>query len=182
MGSAAQTRIGELAAEDRALLSLVLQHGRTYDELAASLHTDRNTLRRRTLAVADRLVASDQAPPADERQQTVDYLLWQQTHRERVRTCSALADSPLKREWAMDLAGALAPLSEVPLPAIPGSNLPVWQPSPAEVVVARPAIRLDRRYAATALVLLAVVARVLRRRQAAATAGSVTGLSPALTR
>lgn len=172
-------RVGELAEEDRALLSLVLEHGRTYDQLAAGLHTDQNILRQRTRAAADRLVACDQAPAAEERQQIVDYLLWQQTHNERLRTCSALADSPLQREWAIDLAAALAPLSEVPLPVIPGSSLPVWQPASRAVVATRPAIRLDRRYTAAALVLLAIVARALRRRQAAAAAGSATELASA---
>ncbi len=171
------TTIGDLTAEERALLSLVLGHGRTYGELAACLHTDQNVLRRRTRAAADHLVGCDEPLGADDRQQIVDYLLWQQSHRERVRTCSALADSPLKREWAMDLAGALAPLSEVPLPVIPGSNLPVWQPASGEIVEARPAIRLDRRYAAAALVLLAILTRAVRRRH---TAAAGLGTKPAL--
>lgn len=163
------------------MLSLVLEHGRTYDQLAACLHTDQNVLRQRTRAAADRLVACDAPPRIDDRQHIVDYLLWQQSHLERVQTCSALADSPLQREWAMDLACALAPLSEVPLPAIPGSNLPVWQPQAGEVVEAHPTVRLQRRYAAVGLLLLAMIARALRRHYATAAARSGTELERALT-
>lgn len=152
-----------LAPEDRALLSLILEHGCTYGELAESLQTDQRVVRERTRAAADRLVAAADAPPPEERQRIIDYLLWQQPHSERLQTCSALSHSPRCREWASDLAEALAPLSEVPLPVIPGSNLPMRQPSSTEIVISRTPARVDRRYRLAAVILLAIVARALAR-------------------
>jgi hypothetical protein len=115
--------VTELAPEHRAVLSLVLTQGRGYGEIAELLGSDRAAVRARAHAAAEQLVSEGEAPDAPTRRLVIDYLLGAQTHSQRVRTCYLLAGSASDREWAMGLSRALAPLTKVPLPVIPGARL-----------------------------------------------------------
>jgi hypothetical protein len=113
----------DLAADQRAVLALVLTQGRTYEEIARLSGSHEAAVRQRAHAAAAQLAGGgDQEPNAETRALIVDYLLGVQTHPERVRTCYVLAGSPTDREWAMRLARSLAPLSTVPLPVIPAGQ------------------------------------------------------------
>ncbi len=158
-----QVTIKDLAPERRAVLSLLLTQGRTYDQIAAALKTDDAGVRARAHAAADQLAGEDGATPSQATRRLIaDYLLGQQSHAERVRTCYALAASEIDRDWAMRLARAIAPLSKVPLPVIPGAAVrrarrqaeaPRVQPPPTPG-------RTPRRGLAAAVVLLVAVAGV----------------------
>ena len=126
-------RLADVAPEHRAVLSLVLTQGRTYNEIAELMGSDPATVRMRAHAAAEVLVATgEDGPDPATRRLVTDYLLNAQTHSQRVRTCYLLAGSPSDREWATRLARALAPLSKVPLPIIPGARLgrPKRAPAP----------------------------------------------------
>jgi hypothetical protein len=116
----------DLRPEERAVLSLVLSQGRSYEEVARLSQADPGAIRARVHAAAEQLVPPEELaqPEAGPRGLIIDYLLGAQTHAERVRTCYLLAGSPVDREWAARLARSLAPLSKVPLPVIPGARLP----------------------------------------------------------
>lgn len=143
-----RTNVSDLEPGSRAVLSLLLQQGRTYDDIGAVLKLDPADVCARAHGAAAVLADDgDSALDPAARAMITDYLLGQQQHAERVRTCDALAASQSGRKWAIRLARALAPLSKTPLPVIPG-----------------PDRRVRRRQAAAGgavLVVAAVVAAVV---------------------
>jgi Anti-sigma-K factor rskA/Sigma-70, region 4 len=110
-----------LAPDQRAVVSLVLQQGRSYDEIAALLGIPVDAVRARAqaglaaLAPANGLPGEITAPLAD-------YLLGQQPDADAAATRGLLAESAPARAWATGVAGRLAGVAKAPLPEIPGAD------------------------------------------------------------
>ncbi len=110
--------VDNLPADRRAVLALVLQRGRSYDQIATMLSIERSAVRDRALAALQALgPATDLTAP--ERAELGDYLLGQlpaqAAEQERLR----LARSEAGQQWARAVATELASLSGAPLAAIP---------------------------------------------------------------
>ena len=107
-----------LPPDQRAVLQLVLQRGRTYDQIAQLLSIDRAAVRERASSALGALGPQGRVP--DERQGLItDYLLGQLSEPENDETRDRLAQSPTERAWARVVAAELAPLARDPLPEIP---------------------------------------------------------------
>jgi Sigma-70, region 4 len=110
-----------LPADQRAVLSLVLERGKSYDEIAQMLSIDRTSVRERALAAFDAL--GPQTQISDLRRALItDYLLGQLPPAVAQETRDRLASNPSERAWARVLASELAPLSSGPLPEIPAAG------------------------------------------------------------
>jgi hypothetical protein len=107
-----------LAPDQRAVLQLVLQRGRSFDEIAEMLAIDRAAVRGRALAALDAL-GPDTELAVERRALICDYLLGQLPAGAGEIVARQLARSATDRSWARALAAGLAPLARRPLPAIP---------------------------------------------------------------
>ena len=119
----------QLPAEQRAILELVIQRGKSYDELASLLGMP-TAFRVRELAreaLTDLSPRSAARVDADWRGQVADYLLGQQTGPEGTATRGHLKRSEPARLWALSLLDSLDHLyDERDLPVIPeGEAAPV---------------------------------------------------------
>lgn len=110
--------LDNLAPDQRAVLQMVLQRGRSYDEIAALLTIDRGAVRQRALDAFDALTPAS-VLPGPERALVTDYLLGQLPERVSKQVYSFLEASEIDREWAQALAGVIAPLTPGALPEIP---------------------------------------------------------------
>jgi hypothetical protein len=110
--------LDNLPADQGAVLSLVLQRGRSYDEIAALLGIDRAAVRQRALDGFDALGPSTSVP-GSERALLTDYLLGQLPPRVAESVRDGIADSPAQRAWARVIASEISSLSVKPLPEIP---------------------------------------------------------------
>jgi Anti-sigma-K factor rskA, C-terminal/Sigma-70, region 4 len=110
--------LDSLPADQRAVLELVLQRGRNYDEIAKLLSIDRAGVRQRALAALDAIGPHTQVP-AERRALIADYLLGQLPPRASETVRERLASSSSERNWARMLAADLAPIAREPLPEIP---------------------------------------------------------------
>jgi hypothetical protein len=126
------TSLDTLAPDQRAVLDLVLQRGRSYDDIARLLAIDRAAVRARALAAFDEL-GPDTGIAPESRALITDYLLGQLPARVAEETRERLARSPYERAWARVLASNLEPMASKPLPEIPdGSRAPAApEPEPA---------------------------------------------------
>lgn len=109
--------LDSLAADQRAVLQLVLQRGRSYEAIAGLLSIDRADVRQRALAALDALGPETPVEP-QRRALITDYLLGQLPPRVGEDTRDHLARSADERAWARVVASELAPLSSRPLPEI----------------------------------------------------------------
>ncbi len=107
-----------LPADQRAVLQLVLQRGRTYDQIAELLSIDRAGVRQRALQAFDELGPHTRVPP-ERRALITDYLLGQLPSQVSEDTRERLAESPAERAWARVVASELTPLAANRLPEIP---------------------------------------------------------------
>jgi hypothetical protein len=116
--------------DQRAVLQLVLQRGRTYDQIAQLLSIDRAGVHERARSALDALGPQGRVP--DERRALItDYLLGQLPEESSRETRDRLAQSASERAWARVVAAELAPLARDPLPEIPldsGEREPVGVP------------------------------------------------------
>jgi hypothetical protein len=125
-----------LPADQRAVLELVLQRGRNYDQIATLLSVDRAGVRQRALSAFDALAPDSDIAP-ERRGLIADYLLGQLPPRVAETVHGRLASSPPERAWARILASELAPIARDPLPEIPvsapaaPSNTTAAEPIPA---------------------------------------------------
>jgi hypothetical protein len=108
-----------LAPDQRAVVSLVLQQGRSYDEIAALLGMPVDAVRARAQAGLA-VLARDDGLPAEVTGPVADYLLGQQADADAEATRGLLAESESARAWAGDVAArleAVAPgrLAEIPV-------------------------------------------------------------------
>jgi hypothetical protein len=122
--------LDSLPGDQRAVLQLVLQRGRTYDEIAQLLSIDRAAVRDRALAAFDALGPQTRVAP-ERRALITDYLLAQLPPRVSDEVRDRLAASASERAWARVLASELVPLATSPLPEIPLEAAP-GEPVPGE--------------------------------------------------
>src|ERR1700759_541462 len=95
--------LDSLPADQRAVLQLVLQRGRSYDEIARLLSIDRAAVRQRALTAFD--ILGPQTGVEDQRRALItDYLLGQLPPAVAEQTRDRLAESPSERAWARVLA------------------------------------------------------------------------------
>jgi hypothetical protein len=139
-----------LPPDQRAVLDLVLQRGRSYDDIAHLLAIDRAAVRARALAAFDEL-GPDTGVSDESRALITDYLLGQLPERMAEQTRERLASSPPDRAWARVLASELGPMAGKPLPEIPdgsrdGTPAP---PAPAAADAAAPTAAAEPGASAT---------------------------------
>jgi len=127
--------LDSIAPDQRAVLQLVLQRGRSYDEIAKLLSIDRAAVRQRALAAFDAL--GPQTGVDEQRRALItDYLLGQLPPAVAQDTRDRLAASPSERAWARVVASELAPIASEPLPEIPSAAAVAEQPAAQAPVVA----------------------------------------------
>ncbi len=110
--------LDSLPADQRAVLQLVLQRGRSYDDIARLLSIDRAAVRRRALTALD-TIGPETGVAEDQRALITDYLLGQLAGDAQDQTRARLAQSPSERAWARVIASELGSLASKPLPEIP---------------------------------------------------------------
>jgi len=113
-------RIDDLRPDQRATLQLLLQQGRSYDEIAQMLRIERRAVRERARAGLDVLGPEDpEGLELAEQDDVADYLLGQQSASRRAQTRELLSRSAPARAWARVVASELRPLAGDGLPDIP---------------------------------------------------------------
>jgi hypothetical protein len=123
--------LDSLPPDQRAVLSLVLQRGRSFDDIARILSIDRAAVRGRALAAVDAL--GPQTEIASEHKSLIaDYLLGQLPPRVADQVRERLASNAGERAWARVRAAELASIAGHPLPGIPSEQEPVQSASVAE--------------------------------------------------
>jgi len=110
--------LDNLPPDQRAVLDLVLQRGRSYDDIARLLAIDRAAVRARALAAFDE-IGPDTGLAPEARALITDYLLGQLPAKVAEQTRDRLAEAPYERAWARVLASELSPVASKPLPEIP---------------------------------------------------------------
>ena len=130
--------LDSLPPDQRAVLDLVLQRGRSYDDIARLLAIDRAAVRARALAAFD-AIGPDTGLAPESRALITDYLLGQLPERVAEQTRDRLAESPYERAWARVLASELAPVAAKPLPEIPEGTARAKAPAPANDEAPAPA-------------------------------------------
>jgi Sigma-70, region 4 len=110
--------LDNLPPDQRAVLQMVLQRGRSYDEIANLLSIDRAAVRQRALDGFDAL-APAAVIPGPERALVTDYLLQQLPDKVSEQVYAYLQASEADREWALAVAAKVAPLAPRALPEIP---------------------------------------------------------------
>ncbi len=130
--------LDNLPPDQRAVLQMVLQRGRSYDQIAQLLSIDRAAVRQRALAALDALGPATAAAP-ERRALITDYLLGQLPPAVADSTRQGLAESPAERAWARVIASELAPLASGGLPEIPASGEPARAEPVAAGAAAKPA-------------------------------------------
>jgi hypothetical protein len=110
--------LDNLPPDQRAVLQMVLQRGRSYDEIANLLSIDRAAVRQRALDGFD-AIAPAAVIPGPERALVTDYLLHQLPDKVSEQVYAYLQASEADREWALAVAAKVAPLASRPLPEIP---------------------------------------------------------------
>jgi hypothetical protein len=113
--------VDSLPPDQRAVLQLVLQRGRSYDDIATLLSIDRAAVRQRALAGLDALGPQTRLAP-ERRSLITDYLLGQLPGPVSDDTRNSLAGSAGERAWARVVASELAPLATQGLPEIPAED------------------------------------------------------------
>src|SRR3954447_23138999 len=110
----------KLSAEQRAIIELVLQRGKTYSELSDLLGMPETRVRELTRdALVSLSPVSASRVEDDWRGQLADYVLGQQTGPESTATRGYLRRSEPARSWARSLLDSLDTLYEGELPTIP---------------------------------------------------------------
>jgi hypothetical protein len=128
--------LDSLPADQRAVIQLVLQRGRSYDEIAAMLSIDRAAVRQRALDGFDAL-GPENSISAPERALLTDYLLGQLPPRVADQVAEKLGDSPPQRAWTRVIASEIGGLAPDKLPEIPvGSTRREPAAAPSEPVAA----------------------------------------------
>jgi hypothetical protein len=108
----------DLPADQRAVLQMVLQRGRTYDDIAGLLSIDRSAVRQRALDAFDALTP-DGVDAGPEHALVTDYLLSQLSDQVAEQVYIYLGTADDERSWAHAIAERLRPLASKPLPEVP---------------------------------------------------------------
>jgi hypothetical protein len=159
----------QLSAEQRAIVELVLQQGKTYGELAQMLGMPEARIRELARnALVELAPVSVRAVEEDWRGQLADYVLGQQAGPEEAATKGHLRRSEAARSWTRSLLDSLAGLyPNGSMPAVPegerGRRGPASRPAATGLAApAGDAVRRRRLLAAGgALAVLALVAILL---------------------
>jgi hypothetical protein len=130
--------LDSLPADQRAVLQLILQRGRSYDDIAQLLSIDRAAVRQRALSAFDALGPQTRVEP-ERRSLITDYLLSQLPEKVAEQTRQRLAESSAERAWARVLSSELGQLAAKPLPEIPAEAAAVTERAAPEPVAPRPA-------------------------------------------
>jgi hypothetical protein len=109
-----------LAPDQRAVIALVLQQGRSYDEIASLLDIPVDALRARAHAGLSAL-APGNGLPGEITAPLADYLLSQQPEGDAEATRGLLAESAPAHEWASAVAARLGGIAPDGLPEIPAA-------------------------------------------------------------
>jgi hypothetical protein len=125
-----------LAPDQRAVVSLVLQQGRSYGEIAELLGIPVDGVRARAHAGLSALAPSN-GLPGELTGPIADYLLRQQDERDAEATRGLLAESAPARSWAVAVAERLAAVAPGALPEVPEGGAA----EPTEVAPVAPAPR-----------------------------------------
>lgn len=126
-----------LAPDQRAVVQLVLQQDRSYEDLAALLGITPDAVRDRAHRGLERLAPADDVDPAD-RAEVADYLLGQQSVSGRESTRGLLTRSEPARTWAQGVAAELGDVARSPLPEIPSAPAAAPEAEPAAATVDAP--------------------------------------------
>jgi hypothetical protein len=110
-----------LPADQKAVLSLVLQRGRSFDQIAQLLSIDRGAVRQRALEGFDALGPETTLEPL-KRALITDFLLGQLPPAVATNVANSLAHSPAERAWARVIAAEISPLAAAGLPEIPAAG------------------------------------------------------------
>jgi hypothetical protein len=121
------TVLDRLAPDQRAVVGLVLQQGRSYQEIADLLGISRSAVRARAHAGLAALAPVDAEVPADEAAQLADFLLGQQEPERERATRQLIAESSDARAWA---AGVGERLREIAPDRVPDVTAPEGAPRP----------------------------------------------------
>src|SRR5215218_2020179 len=127
-----------LAPDQRAVVALVLQQGRSYDEIAALLGIPVAAVRARAQAGLAAL-APGNGLPGEVTAPLADYLLGQQPDADAEATRGLMAESAPARAWASGVAERLADVAKTPLPQIPGDAPPPRKRASKRAVAPTPA-------------------------------------------
>jgi len=129
--------LDDLSPDQRAVVALLLQQGKRYDELASLLRIDAAAVRQRAAGALDALGRAGGAPEPPEAQRAVlaDWLLGQQDGA-AAEASAAIAASEPARSWASAVAQALRPIGGERVPEVPEPAAP---PQPPEAAPAEPA-------------------------------------------
>jgi hypothetical protein len=111
-----------LAPDQRAVVQLVLQQERSYDDLAGLLGISTEAVRERARAGLDRVGGPAGGLTDEERGEIADYLLGQQSVSRREATRELLSGSADARRWANQVSDALEPVARSPLPGVPDGD------------------------------------------------------------
>jgi Anti-sigma-K factor rskA/Sigma-70, region 4 len=152
----------QLSAEQRAIVELVLQRGKDYDELSDMLGMPETRVRELARdALVDLAPVSARRVEEDWRGQLADYVLGQQTGPEATATRGHLRRSEPARTWARSLLDSLDQLYDNgSMPAIPEGERPARarrEPGAAGAVPAAEMLRRRRGLAAAGAGLFAVL-------------------------
>src|SRR5918992_3671393 len=126
-----------LAPDQRAVVSLVLQQGRSYDEIAMLLGMPVDAVRGRARTGLAALARDDGLPP-EVTGPLADYLLGQQRAADAEATRGLLAESEPARAWAADVAARLEDVAPGRLAEIPEAAAAPPGPRPRPVREAPP--------------------------------------------
>jgi Sigma-70, region 4 len=122
--------VDSLPADQRAVLSLLLQQGRTYEQIAGTLRISEAAVRERAHGALAALGPAGTDLSARRRGEIGDWLLRQGPADERQETEAYLSRSEPGRAWARGVVAALGPLGADSLPELPGDE--GGAPAPAE--------------------------------------------------
>jgi hypothetical protein len=118
------TVLDRLAPDQRAVVGLVLQQGRSYREIADLLGISRSAVRARAHAGLAALAPDGAEVPADEAAQLADFLLGQQDEAAHAATRELIADSSDARAWAAAVGERLRELAPDRVPDVTGPEEP----------------------------------------------------------
>jgi hypothetical protein len=113
------TTLDSLPADQRAVLSLLLRQGRSYEDIGTTLRISDAALRERAHGALAAL-GPDTGLSARRRAEIGDWLLLQGPVDERAETEAFLVRSDAGRAWAVAVADALRPVGGDQVPRVPG--------------------------------------------------------------
>jgi hypothetical protein len=127
-----------LAPDQRAVVGLVLQQGRSYQEIADLLGISRSAVRARAHAGLAALAPPDAEVPADEAAQLADFLLGQQDVPGAAAARELIADSSDARLWASTVAERLREVAPERVPDLDDAAAPANAPPSATTAAPAP--------------------------------------------